>query len=112
LRDQLRALARAAFEKQQALAEDEAVEKECLRVGLLGRKADARQSCPTFFSRAASLACGVSREARLPGTSARRRASRFSPGMTNSRIYFLFPTPWRFAGIPTTVSTMQAKSLL
>ena len=39
LRDQLRALARAAFEKQQALAEDEAVEQERLRVGLLGRQA-------------------------------------------------------------------------
>jgi len=37
LRHQLRALARAAFEKQQALAEDEAVEQERLRVGFLGR---------------------------------------------------------------------------
>ena len=35
LRDQLRPLARAAFEKQQALAEDEAIEQERLRVGFL-----------------------------------------------------------------------------
>src|ERR1700693_787775 len=33
--DQLCALARTAFEKQQALAEDEAIEQESLRVGLL-----------------------------------------------------------------------------
>jgi 2-hydroxychromene-2-carboxylate isomerase len=34
--DQLRALARTAFEEQQALAEDEAIKQEGLRVGLLG----------------------------------------------------------------------------
>ena len=39
LRHQLRALALAPLEKQQALAEDEAVEQEGLRVGFLGRKA-------------------------------------------------------------------------
>src|SRR5205823_7231423 len=38
LRHQLRALALAAFEKQQALAEDEAIEQERLRIGVLGSK--------------------------------------------------------------------------
>jgi hypothetical protein len=38
LRDQLRALARAAFEKQQALAENDAVEQKRLRIGFVGRR--------------------------------------------------------------------------
>ena len=38
-RDQQRAAALAPFEKQQALAEDEAIEQEGLRVGFVRRKA-------------------------------------------------------------------------
>jgi hypothetical protein len=49
-RDQRRAVARSAFEKEQTLTEDEAVEQECLRIGFFSRAA----STPATAAAAAS----------------------------------------------------------
>ena len=49
LRHQLRALARAAFEKQQALAEHEAVEQERLRIGFLRHQAGGAIELPDIL---------------------------------------------------------------
>jgi hypothetical protein len=52
--DQLRPLARPAFEKQQALAEYEAVKQERLSVRLLSRQTGCAVEMPDVLSRAAS----------------------------------------------------------
>src|SRR5881394_1722896 len=49
LRHELRALARAPFQEQQALAEDEAVEQERLRVGFLGLQSGGAIELPDIF---------------------------------------------------------------